>query len=219
MKEFFNILHTVPLFENISDQDLEQMLNCLSAQVKSFKKNRTIVDTEDDIAAIGVVLSGTIQESKNDAFGNRTILSELSMGNLFLETLACAGVKKSPHSVNAITDCQVLFIDYQRSMAFCSNACSFHTRFIKNMLSLFANKNLLLNKKLEMISQRNTRDKLLTYLSSEKEKGNSNKFTIPFSRNELADFLCVERSAMSRELSRMKIAGLLSFMGNEFEIL
>lgn len=219
MKEFFTVLHTMSLFADISDQDLEHMLVCLSAQVKEFKKNSVIVDTEDNISAIGIVLSGIVQESKNDTLGNRTIINELAAGDLFLETLACAGVKKSPHSVIAITNCQTLFVDYQRSMNFCSNACSFHTRFIKNMLSLFANKNLLLNKKIEVISQRNTSDKLLAYLSGEQEKGSSNKFTIPFNRNELADFLCVDRSAMSRALSKMKTKGLVKFIGSEFEIL
>lgn len=219
MKKYFDILKSVALFEKISETDLEHMLNCLNAKLSVYEKDNIIFLTGDNISQVGIILSGNVQVIKEDFLGNRTILTELSVGDIFGETFACAGIIKSPVTVLAVTGCEVLFIDYKKIITTCSSICIFHTRLIENMLKLLANKNLMLNQKIEFISKRTTREKLMFYFTVQMEKSKSNSFTIPFTRHELADFLCVDRSSMSRELCRMRDEGMLKFKGNQFEIL
>jgi len=219
VKNLFEILKTVALFERISESDLEHMLKCLDSKQSAYEKNDIIFLTDDPISQIGIILSGNVQIIKEDYLGNSTILTELSVGDIFGETIACAGVIKSPVTVLAITQCEVLFIDYKKVVTTCSTACIFHTRLIENMLKLLASKNLMLNQKIELISKRTTREKLISYFALQTKQSKRNTFTIPFTRHELADYLCVDRSAMSRELSKMRDEGILNFKGNQFEML
>lgn len=218
MKKYFEVLQSVVLFENIDPDDYEKMLGCLNAQFSLYKKDSIIFLTEDTISSLGIVLSGAVQVVKEDYLGNRTILTELTAGEIFGEVFACAGVTKSPVTVLTVTGCEVLFIDYKKVITTCSSGCVFHARLIENMLKLLAGKNLMLNQKIEFLSKRTTREKLLSYFSVQRERAESDSFTIPFTRHELADFLCVDRSALSRELGKMRDEGLLAFKGNFFEL-
>lgn len=159
-----------------------------------------------------------VQVVKLDYLGNRNILTELSTSEIFAETLACVGVKSSPVSVLSVTASEILFIDYSKIITACTSACVFHAKLIENMLRLIAAKNLLLNQKIELISKRTTREKLLTYFAFQAEKAGNKSFTIPFTRAETADFLCVDRSAMSRELCKLRDEGLLQFSKNSFTL-
>jgi len=219
LKKYFDLLKSLDLFERISDIDLENMLNCLDAKLCVYEKDNMIFLTGDAISKVGIVLSGSVQVIKEDFLGNRTVLVQLSSGDIFGETFACAGVTKSPVTVLAVTGCEVLLVDYKKIITTCSSACIFHTRLIENMLKLLAKKNLMLNQKIELISKRTTREKLMSYFTIQMDKSKSNRFITSFTRHELADFLCVDRSAMSRELSKMRDEGLLTFKGNQFEIL
>lgn len=218
MKKYFEMLKSVAMFGTISENDLEHMLDCLNAKLYAYKKGSTILLTDDDISGVGVILSGNIQVIKEDFLGNRTILTELSDGDIFGETFACAGITKSPVTVLAVSGSEVLFIDYKKIVTTCSSACVFHTRLIENMLNLIANKNLMLNQKIDFISKRTIREKLMSYFAVQMERAKSNRFSISFTRHELADYLCVDRSSMSRELCKMRDEGLLTFKGNQFEI-
>lgn len=218
MNNLYKILKSNPLFHQIEDSDLTSILKCLSAQQKLFAKNEIIFRVNDKIASVGIVLSGLVQIMKEDVLGNRTILANLEEGDMFGEAFACAKVDSIPVNVTAATDCTVLLIDYQKIITTCQSSCQFHAKLIENMLTILARKNVFLNQKIEYLSKRTTKDKLISYLSYEAQITGSNSFQIPFNRQELADYLCVDRSALSRELSKMKEEGILSFQKNRFKL-
>lgn len=218
MKNYYNLLKTVNLFEGIDESQLDSLLGCLGAKTQEYNKNEIIILAESKVTSVGIILSGSAQIVKEDIMGNRTIMSELSEGDMFAEAFACANVGKIPVTVLTTTGCMVLFIQINRIVTTCNSACNFHTTLVKNMLQVIAQKNILLNNRMDILSQRTTREKLITYLAMQMKKHRKNKFRIPFSRDELADFLCVNRSALSRELSNMRDENLLTYNKNEFEI-
>ena len=219
MKNYSEILIHSPLIKNVSEADLEGMLRCLNAKTKQYDKDSLIFLQGDMISHIGIILSGKVQILKNDFMGNRNIIAELSESDIFGETIVSAQIKKSPVTVEAVTGCEIMFIDYNKIITTCSSACVFHTRLIENMIKVLADKNLMLNKKLEIISKRSIREKLMQFLLLCAEQKGSRKFEIPFSKNALADYLCVDRSAMSRALSKMVDDKIISYDKNKFEIL
>ena len=171
----------------------------------------------DAVNFVGMILSGSVQIIKEDPDGRVAILTELSISDIFGEVFACAGISHSPVTIQASEDSEILFIDYNKIITSCSSACPFHARLIENMLKLIAVKNLLLNQKIEILSKRTTKEKLLCYFDL--QRGAARKFNIPFNREELARYLCVDRSAMSNELCKMRDEGLIRFIKNTFEIL
>lgn len=218
MKKHLELLKKVSIFESIDENQLEVLLQCLGAKVQQYSKNDFILLVDSKISSVGIILSGSAQIIKEDIMGNRTIMSELSECDLFGETFACANINLSPVTVLATTGCEVLYIQFNRLVTPCSSACNFHSTLVRNMLQLIAQKNIMLNSKIDMLSCRTTREKLMAYFSAQIKKNGSNTFKIPFSRDELADFLCVNRSALSRELCNMRDENLLSFNKNEFEV-
>lgn len=216
MEAYMTLLKKTCLFSGIKDEDISTMLNCLSARIASYQKEEFILHTGDLVAQVGMVLSGSVLIIKEDFWGNRSILSEISPGSLFAETYACIGTTPLEVSTVASSDCKVLFLDFQKLLTTCSSACHFHTRLIHNLLSTLAQKNRILTKKLEHMSQKTTRDKLLSYLSAESLKAKSPSFTIPFNRQQLADYLSVDRSAMSSELGKLRKEGILDYNKNTF---
>lgn len=212
------VLKSSMLFANAPDSDLAAILTCLNASVRRYKRETAILLAEDKITSVGIVLSGMVHVIKEDYLGNQHILAKLSPSDIFAETFVCAGIKKSPVTVMSVTECHILYIDYKKITGVCTYACTFHTTLLENMLKLIANKNIMLNQKLEFISKRTTREKLMSYFEAQMRQTGSLFFTIPFSRHELADFLCVDRSAMSRELCRLRDDGVLTFKGNEVEM-
>lgn len=216
MEAYMTLLKKTCLFSGIKDEDISTMLNCLSARIASYQKEEFILHTGDLVDQVGMVLSGSVLIIKEDFWGNRSILSEISPGSLFAETYACIGTTPLEVSTVASSDCKVLFLDFQKLLTTCSSACHFHTRLIHNLLSTLAQKNRILTKKLEHMSQKTTRDKLLSYLSAESLKAKSPSFTIPFNRQQLADYLSVDRSAMSSELGKLRKEGILDYNKNTF---
>ncbi len=219
MKKYLNVLKKAELFSGIRESDIDALISCLSARPVHYEKARYVYLSGDGFEGMGIVLSGMLQIIKEDYYGNRLIIAEVGEGQLFGETFACADIKALPVSVYSATESDVLFIDYRKLISPCSAACSFHNRLIYNMLRIVAMKNIILNEKIEVMSKRSTRDKLIAYLSSEAQKAKSSRFSIPFNRQELADYLSVDRSAMSAELGRMRDEGLLKFEKNRFELL
>ncbi|MGI6384234.1 MAG: Crp/Fnr family transcriptional regulator [bacterium] len=219
MKKYLHVLKTVTLFRGIEEADLQSLLSCLSAKESRYAKGQTIFFSGESIEHFGIVLSGEVQVVQDDYYGNRSILARIDTGNLFGESFACAEIKALPVSVIAMTESELLFIDYHRLAVPCAKACGFHGKLIQNMLNIVSIKNILLTRKVEFISKRTTREKLLAYLSAEAKKAGSNRFSIPFNRQELADYLFVERSAMSAELSKLRDRGTLTFHKNRFELL
>ncbi|MDR2899520.1 MAG: Crp/Fnr family transcriptional regulator [Clostridiales bacterium] len=217
MEKIFNAIEKNPLFTGIAPGDFKSMLNCLSARMADFKKNEVILLSGNPVNFVGLVLSGSVQVIKEDKEGNTTILTELGASEIFGETFACAGVNESPVTVLAALDTSVLTMDYRKIITLCSSNCPFHAKLIENMLKVIALKNIMLNRKIEILSKRSTREKIMCFL--EAYMGEDKIFTIPYNREELASYLCVDRSAMSNELSKMRNEGIIDFYKNRFEIL
>lgn len=219
MEQYFESLKTCPLFDGIGQSELPGMLNCIEAHVSAYIKNQTILREGDPVGTVGIVLSGRIQVEKNDYNGNRTLLARLEPPELFGEAFACAGVQRLPVSVTSVQDSEVMLIPCKRMITACANCCAFHTRVIHNLLHIVAEKNLMLNQKIEVISKRTTKEKLMAFLLVQAKQHNSRMFSIPYDRQALADYLGVERSAMSAELGRLRREGKIDFYKNQFKLL
>ena len=213
------VLKKSALFTDIAEKDITSMLNCLMMKQKKYDKNEYIIDSTKKIYEVGIVLSGRINIIREDYWGNRNILTTLEKGELFGEAFACTQTNLNLFSIVAAEKCEILFLNYQKIISPCHRACIFHSQLIQNMLYLVAKKNIMLTTKIEHLTQKTTRKKILSYLSSIAIKQGSNIFTIPFNRQELADFLSVERSAMSAELSKMQKDGLIEYHKNNFKLL
>lgn len=219
MEDFYPVLHRIRLFRGVGADDLAQMLRCLNARKTGYEKNEMVLLEGQPATAVGIVLSGTLQILREDFLGNRSIMTEIAPGELFAESFALAGEQKLPVTVLSVTASEVLWIEAQRLVSPCENTCPFHTRLMENMLFLLASKNTVLNRKIGYLSRRSTREKLLAYLSDQTVRQGKNDFEIPFNRQELADYLCVDRSALSSELRRLKEEGILLFHKNRFCLL
>jgi CRP-like cAMP-binding protein len=218
LEKYLPILKKCPLFLTITEQDILALLHCLNGKKKKFKKDDFIFMPDDEISCVGIILSGAIHVEQDDFWGNRTIVSRLGPSELFGEVFAFSESKNLLVSITAAQDCEIVLIDYKKIIKTCSSACNFHSRLILNILQNFANQNIALISKMEFISQRTTREKLLSYLSTYARSQKNSSFEIPFNRQELADFLSVERSAMSAELGRMRDEGLIVFNKNQFRL-
>jgi CRP-like cAMP-binding protein len=219
MKKYLEVLKTISLFRGIAETDLLPLLSCLAARLTHYEKNKIVFMSGESVHHFGIVLSGQVQIYQEDYYGNKNIFGNVGSGRLFGESFACADIETLPVSVLTMTESELLFIDCRRLAVPCTNACAFHSRMIHNMLSIIAMNNISLTQKIEFTSKRTTREKLMAYLSSEAQKAGSSRFTIPYSRQELADYLSVDRSAMSAELGKLRDDGVLGFNKNRFELL
>ncbi len=219
MKNYFDILRKCPLFHQIADESLNEMLGCLSAKESSYQKGDTVFAEGDKAKGFGIVLKGSVQLVRVDYYGNRSILTNIEPPQLFGEAFACAGLQSLPVDAVAAEDTEVLFIDAQQIARPCGNACAFHRQLIANLLQIVAKKNLVLHQKIEITSKRSTREKLMTYLLLQAKKAKSSTFTIPFDRQELADYLGVERSGLSAEISKLRKEKVLACTRSTFTLL
>lgn len=199
------------LFKNISDEKLPVMLNCLGYIEKKFLKSEFIFLEGDKLEQIGLLISGTVYMIKEDIWGNKTILDSLQCGDIFGESFVCGGTGSSSVSFQAATDCEALFFPFYKVIHSCSNSCVFHHKLIENMVKIVACKNVLMLNKMEIISKKTIRERLLTWISQQVRNSGSNCFTSSMGRGELADYLCVDRSALTRELVKMKDSQLIDF--------
>lgn len=219
MKKYFEILRKCPLFAQIGDDNLIAMLGCLGAKVEFFDKKYTILMEGNPARYIGIVLSGYAQIVQVDYFGNRSIVSGIGPAELFGEAFACAEIPSLPVSVIAAEPCEVMLIECSRILHTCSNSCGFHQRLIFNLMRDLATKNILFHQKLEITSKRTTREKLTAYLMLQAKKEKKNSFDIPFDRQELADYLEVDRSGLSAEIGKMKKEGIIENHRKHFVLL
>ncbi|NMB32910.1 MAG: Crp/Fnr family transcriptional regulator [Clostridium sp.] len=219
MKKHLNILKSVELFKGIDESNILPLLSCLSGRLFAYGRNQPVLSDSESIHSFGIVLSGQLQIVQEDYYGNRAIISKVGVGQLFGESFACSKIKPLTVNVVATIESQILFIDSRKLAAPCEKACSFHRCLIQNMLNIIAKKNISLTQKIEFISKRTTRERLLSYLLHESKKAGANCFSIPFDRQELADYLFVDRSAMSAVLSKLRDEGVLNFNKNRFELL
>lgn len=219
MERYLHILQNCRLFHDIQDTDLLKMLHCLGARIEHFDKKHSIFLEGKPAKYVGIVLSGSVQIIRIDYYGNRSILSEARQGDLFCEAFACAEIKEMPFSVIANEPSSIMLIDCSHILRTCEHQCSFHHQMIFNLMKNLAARSVEYHQKIEIASKRTTRDKLLAYLTIQAEKAGSNCFTIPFDRQELADYLDVDRSGLSVEISKLQKAGNLRSRKNYFELL
>ena len=208
-----------PLFAGIDTRDMEGMLGCIGYHIRQFQKGEIIAFEEETINHVGVVLSGAVDMIKEDIWGNRTMLVRTYPEDIFGETFACGAESSSLVSFVAAQDSKVLFLSFCRVMHTCTHACQFHQTLIENMVRLIARKNRELMRKVEVVSKKTLREKLLAYLSIQAQTQGAKRFEIPLGRVEWAEYLCADRSALTRELARMKEEGILDYQNNTFTIL
>ncbi len=219
MHTYFEILKKCPLFCEITREELFRLLNCLGAKIKFFDKKYTIMHEGEPAKYIGIVLSGSVNIVRIDYYGNRSILENADPSETFGESFACAGAKSLSVSVIANEPSEIMLIDCNRILHSCPNHCGFHEKLIFNLMKNIAEKSILFHRKLEILSKRTTEEKLLTYLMFQAQKAGSNSFDIPFDRQELADYLEVDRSGLSSEISKLRKKGILVSRKNHFELL
>lgn len=216
MKSYIETLIKNPLFVQIKEEEIETLLDCLHTQEQSFDKYAWITLQQPN-QKIGIILEGTLQISKYDFQGNKMLLTSLSKGDLFAEVFAVAQTTPIPIHIQVQKKAHILWIPYQNIINPCT-VCPFHLKLIQNLLQILANKNLMLNKKMEYLSCRTLQERILTYLHDIAQKQHRTTFEIPFNRQELADFLCVDRSALSRELSKLQKKGIIQYHKNTFTL-
>ena len=216
MEEFLSTIRSAPLFSGVSEAELTAMLACLKAEKKDFPKEAFVLRAGDTAESIGLVLTGTVLVIQEDIWGNRNILSKAGLGQTFAAAYAFAPGSRLNVSVVAETPVTVLFLNVKRILTVCPSACSYHSRIIRNLLGELAGKNLQFSEKLTHVGQRSTRSKIMSYLSAEAQRLGTYELDIPFSRQQLADYLGVERSGLSQELGKMKKDGLLDYHKSHF---
>ncbi len=219
MQKYTQILKKTRLFSGIAENEITPMLSCLDASVKHYKKGEYVFRHGQRIDRITVLISGDIHIQKDDYWGNRTIINRITPGEMFGEAYITPESGALINDVVANNDSTVMFFDVKKMLATCSSACRFHTMVIQNLFYAISDKNRKLVQKIGHISRRTTREKLISYLSEEAERNNSSEFEIPFNRQQLADYISVDRSAMSNELCKMRDEGLLEFDKNKFRLL
>ena len=219
MKEFDAILARCPLFDGIRTEDLSAMLGCIGGRTLSVSTGQSLFREGDPATHVGMVLTGAVRMVREDYYGNRSIVAHIGPAELFGETYACAGISSLPISIVADEDSQVLLMDCRRITTSCCNACAFHNRMIFNLLKLVAVKNLVFDQKIQVTSKRTTREKLMAYLLDQAKLQGGSSFTIPFDRQELADYLEVDRSGLSAEISKLRREGVMKSEKKQFTLL
>ena len=218
MKKYFEIIKANPLFAGIGQEELDNLLGCLGGKMVDFAKGAPVFLEGDPAGFIGLVLEGAVQIVRDDFYGNRSFLAYAEPGEIFGEAYACAGVECMPVSGYAAHRSKVLWLECRKMLTVCSNACRFHNALVENLLKVVAQKNLSLNRKIQFMSRKTTREKLMAYLLDQAKQKGSAEFTIPLDRQALADFLGVERSAMSAELGKLRDSGILESKGSQFRL-
>ena len=219
MKKYIGVLKRTKLFSGVGEEDIASLLSCLGARKKEYKKGEYILRESEYISDIFILVEGKILIQKDDYWGNRSILSEISVGEMLGEAYSSPESGVILNDVVAMEDSSVIFFDVRRILTTCSSACRFHNMIVQNMFFAISDKNRKLVQKLGHMSGRTTRAKLISYLSEEAKRQGSSAFTVPFNRQQLADYLSVDRSAMSNELCKMRDEGMIRFEKSRFELL
>ena len=219
MQTYLPVLQNCSLFSGVAPSDLQALLACLGARKIEVSRQSPILREGDPAEYVGILLRGSAMILREDFYGNRSIMSHVEPGDLFGESYAFAETKTFPVSIVADEDCDILFIDGHRITNSCSNACDFHNRMVYNMLRIVAQKNLACYQRMQITAQRTTREKLMMYLTMQAKLAGSNTFIIPYDRQELADYLDVDRSGLSAEISRLRREGVIECEKNRFKIL
>lgn len=218
MKKYLKILKKSQLFSGVAEDEIEAMLDCLSAELRTYQKGSYVLHQGEYLHHITVLVAGSLLIQKDDFWGNRSIVNKINVGEMFGEAYVAPGSEALLNDVIATEDSAIIFFDVHKILTTCSSACRFHSMVIQNLFYAISVKNRSLVQKLGHMSRRTTREKLLSYLSEQAKKQGTSSFEVPFNRQQLADFLSVDRSAMSNELCKLRDEGLLSFERNRFQL-
>ena len=214
----FDVISKTALFRGCSLSEVEQMLECLKYATRTYQKDETIYSRGRVVTEIGIVLSGRVQIESDDIWGNRSVLNIVGQGGIFAEAYACAPNEPLMVNVVASDNCEILFLNMAKVFGVDENMCPYHNKFIQNLVVVCAKKNLELSHRIFHTSSKTIRGRLASYFSQQVSLQGSDRITIPFDRQQLADYLGVDRSALSKELGKMKKDGLLNYRKNQFEI-
>lgn len=204
-----------PLFQDLSESDLDQLYHAACMRSQFFEKNQTVFHAGDRICEVGIVQTGNVHIEMIDLWGNKSILSSIAPGQIFAETYAICR-KPLLVDVTAAAPCEILFLNLEFLARFFSEPGSCRDAIMQNLFAICVRKNLILSNRIFCTTPKTVRGRLLVYLSSESAKAGSTSFTIPFDRQGMADYLNLDRSALSKELGRMKKDGILDFKKNHF---
>jgi CRP-like cAMP-binding protein len=212
------ILVSSPIFHDISPSQLDIMLDCLNPKINTYNKNSYIAVQGEPYTGLGILLSGEAAIIKESASGSRVIMTVIGPGDLFGEMIAFSPRKHWPASVFAQGTCSVMFLPPEKIIGECTHVCGGYKQLIKNMLVLLSTKALMLNQRVEYLAIKGMREKISIYLLEQYKINQKNTFVLPLKRNELADFLSVSRTALSRELGRMRDEGIIEFYRTSVKI-
>lgn len=219
MTEYIEVLEETRLFKGIKRDEIEHLLCCIPNHTNTYNEGEYVFRAGDTVNLVYIILDGSVQLESTDYWGNTNIISEFVKGTMFGESFAFLDVNRAVSlSVKATSFSKVITLDSNKILTMCTNSCFFHNKLIKNLVNIMSNKNTLLNKKIMYLSERSIRRKILAYLSDCELKAKSSDFLISYNRQELADFLSVDRSAMSKELSKLKKEGILDYNKNQFKL-
>lgn len=215
----FELLTKNPLFNDISADEIRHLYQCLSLTKVSYKKGAFIFLQNQVVRHLGIISKGKAQIIQEDYLGNRTIIRQLEENSLFGEAFVCAQGQILTVSVQAQSDCEVLFLNLDSILLTCTQNCPFHHQLIRNLVKILAQKNILLLNHLEITTKRSLQEKILAYLNRLAQEQHSHEVSSPLGRIDLADYLGVDRSSLTRELNKLQKKGLISFHHNTFKLL
>lgn len=222
-----------PLFERMDENEIRKILSCFSFTQKNFSKDEYIFLEGDPVQIVGIIIHGTVLMEKNDLYGNSYFFTELREHEIFAEPFMDSTIQSSSVNYKAITNCSVLFFHYRDMWRPCEHNCPCHSCFTENLMNLLAMKSRSLLAKIEILSKKTLRDRILTFFNIIYRHNHivgmqentappglmENQFFIPYNHTEMAEYLCVNRSALVRELKRMKEARIIDYEKNVYTLL
>jgi CRP-like cAMP-binding protein len=211
-------IHELELFKNISPAETETLLKCINAHIKTYKKDEFIIEAGNPTSSFGIIIKGAAHSIKWDESGKVTIITMVEKGGTIGVLLAAKPARVSPLAVQATTETTVILFPFKQVLMRCEKNCPHHEQLLQNYIGIIAEKGLELHERINCLLEPTVRQKVLTYLQKISHEKKSREFSIPLSRNIMADYLNVERSALSRELSRMKRDGIIDYNKNNFKI-
>lgn len=219
MKKDFELIKKCPLFDKMDDEELNAILKSPHTKIQDFSKNHTVIAEGSNADHVWIVLSGAVQIIRNNYYGNRSIIALINPSQIFAEVFVFSKTETMPVSVVSVTDSRIMLIKLKNILNHNPERNSFYTKLTSNLLRLVTEKNLKLNEKIEIISKHTTREKIMAFLMSQAKLNGSDCFTIPYDRQALADFLEVDRSAMSAEISKLRAEGIIASKRSQFRLI
>ena len=201
--------NNVSLFKDIEPADLDNMYSCLSGVKRSFTAGETVCSFDNDSLKLGIITKGIVRLERTDFFGDTSMLDRLEVNDIIGDISVYSSVDENEVSAVCEKDCEVIFINHEKIINPCEQICPCHITMTKNLLTMIATKAERLSLRVEVLSHKNIRSKLMSFFSMEAKRAGSNSFTLPFSVSTLASYICVDRSAMMREIAKMKKDGLI----------